>query len=249
MSETYDIINSDVNPSSILDTLSCGKLQVIKYETTNKPILIKFLDTGYIKETQYSHLRRGNVRDPYRPTFWDVGFVGEGIYKINSKAGVKWVNMLKRCYDETYHRNKPTYKNCEVAEEWQDFQNFALWFEETYPRDGDVYELDKDFVVLGNKTYSGDNCCWLPRKINSFFINFSENSGTSYDKRIGKWVARCSRFSLGGKGDIHLGNYSTQEEARRYYLKEKLKVLEELLEKYNLDCKISDNMRQKINHK
>lgn len=243
MSNKYLVINPTVEERSVLDTLQCGKVVVIKYTNASKPIKIKFLNTGYIKDTQYAHLRRGNVRDPYHPVVYGVGFVGEGTYRLNSKAGTKWMGMLKRCYDNEYHSCKPSYIKCEVSEDWQDFQKFADWYENTYPEDGEVYELDKDFTLLGNKVYSEETCNWLPRKLNSFFINFSNDSGASYDKRMNKWVSRCSRFCLGGKGDNLVGTYDTQEEARSAYLSEKMKVLLELLDKYTVPDVVSNNMK------
>lgn len=33
--------------------------------------------------------------------------------------------MLQRCYDSKYHEKSPTYKNCEVHNEWLNYQNFA----------------------------------------------------------------------------------------------------------------------------
>ena len=32
--------------------------------------------------------------------------------------------MLRRCYDEKYHEQYPTYKNCEVCDRWKCYANF-----------------------------------------------------------------------------------------------------------------------------
>lgn len=246
MSKKYDVINTSISEGAILQTLFHGKVFVIKFISTNKPIKVKFLNTGYIRDVQYSHLRRGNIKDPYHPTVYGVGFIGEGNYKINSKIGVRWEGMLRRCYDDSYHANKPTYRDCEVSEDWQDLQKFASWYENTYPCDGEDYELDKDFTVLGNRVYSEETCNWIPRKLNSFFINFSKISGTSYDKRLNSWVSRYSRFSLGGKGDVLIGNYDTQEEARCAYLSKKMEILLELINKYHIPKVVVGNMKRVI---
>ena len=87
--------------------------------------------------------------------------------------------MLGRCYNEYNLKRRPTYKGCEVCDEWLNFQNFAEWFDNNYYTiDNEAVCLDKDILIKGNKTYSPEACVFVPITINSLFtkINKLENS-------------------------------------------------------------------------
>lgn len=73
--------------------------------------------------------------------------------------------MLKRCY--LSKGKERVYSDCEVCEEWRDFQEFASWFDENYPNDGRDYDLDKDIKVEGNRIYSPETCMFVSRQENS----------------------------------------------------------------------------------
>lgn len=45
---------------------------------------------------------------------------------------------------------KPEYKDKTVCEEWQNFANFKLWYDE-HCIYGNQIDLDKDILVKGNK--------------------------------------------------------------------------------------------------
>ena len=99
---------------------------------------------------------------------YGIGFIGVGNYKSRNKTGHTkaynaWAAMLQRCYDSKLHLRNPTYKECSVIEEWYNFQNFAGWFEKNYI---DGYQLDKDLLIKGNKIYSPETCCFVPKEIN-----------------------------------------------------------------------------------
>lgn len=139
-----------------------GVLVIDKYEDSSS-IYVTFIETGFKTKAQAGHIRRGTVIDRMQPRVFKVGFIGVGEFntKDNPLAYDRWRNMLKRCYDPEYHDIKPTYKNCTVCDEWHNFQNFAEWFEGNYPKDGELYHLDKDFLVEGNKLYSPEMCAFI----------------------------------------------------------------------------------------
>ena len=97
------------------------------------------------ENAQYQNFENGNIKCPYEPRVYGVGYIGEGKYKIRengkqTKCYITWVNMLKRCYNDEYHNKKPTYKDCNICEEWLCFQNFAEWFYNNY------YEIEGYFI-------------------------------------------------------------------------------------------------------
>ena len=69
--------------------------------------------------------------------------------------------MIDRCYSDKYHEKRPSYRNCEVCEEWQDFQVFAEWYDNNHPDDGGNYHLDKEIMVDGNRVYSPHTCMFV----------------------------------------------------------------------------------------
>ena len=94
-------------------------------------------------------------------------------------------------------------------------------------------EVDKDWCVIGNKTYSPDNCCVAPNIINTCLLthdkikNFEMPVGVSLHKN-GSYVARCSVY---GKRET-IGYYNNIEDAEQAYWKFKINYIELLAEEY-----------------
>jgi hypothetical protein len=151
----------------IIDSNKCGKFKVISKVNPGK-FLITFLDTGYTTTSQYTKVKRGDVRDHYIPNKFGVGYLGEMAgnacvrYKT-SKSYSTWHNMLVRCYDPNYSKLYPTYTDCSVCQEWLNFSNFNNWFLENYV---EGFVLDKDTLVKGNKIYSPETCKFISAKEN-----------------------------------------------------------------------------------
>jgi len=100
-----------------------------------------------------------------------IGVIGEGKYRssvngIPCEAYKRWQRMLERCYSERYLKDKPSYRDCYVCDDWLNFQNFAKWYFENKLDDMKDIELDKDIKVKGNKVYSPDTCMFVHRSLN-----------------------------------------------------------------------------------
>ena len=130
--------------------------------------------------------------------------------KLNKIIYRKWSDMLRRVYDEEYHKRCPTYIDSSICIEWHWLSKFAEDFrlidgyDEKELLSGKL-ELDKDIKSNGiNKEYSLDNCTIL-NHVNNFKqalktrennylrgeknVNFSSNSPKSkkiiqYDKQM-----------------------------------------------------------------
>ena len=76
--------------------------------------------------------------------------------------------MLRRCY-RMADRSYKTYgaKGVSVCSSWHNFQTFATWYEENYPKDGRTYQLDKDKLSGLVKIYSPETCVFLLPQENS----------------------------------------------------------------------------------
>lgn len=77
-----------------------------------------------------------------------------------------WKNMFARCYSPAYQRNNKTYIGCTIDEKWWSFMAFRVWMVE---QDWEGNDLDKDFIVPGNRVYGPEFCMFLSRKVNQLF--------------------------------------------------------------------------------
>ena len=193
----------------------------------------------------YSQFKKGTISCPYERRTYGVGYIGEGKYKVKengktTKCYDAWTNMLKRCYSKKFHKKYPTYINCEVADEWLNFQNFAKWYYNNYYEiENEKMCLDKDILVKGNKIYSPETCVFVSEKINSLFTKSNKCRGeypigVSYHKQTGKFVAKCRVYDLKERKRkiTHLGYYNTPEEAFNVYKEFKENYIKQVADYY-----------------
>ena len=84
--------------------------------------------------------------------------------------------LIRRC-----RRNKS------VCEEWLNYSNFRIWFDEHYvPCKNNQIDLDKDLLVQGNKVYSPETCVFLLHYQNTMFERSAKDK--IYEKEDGTFV-------------------------------------------------------------
>ena len=159
------------------------EMKIIEYNKAND-IIVEFQDKHRVKvHTQYSSFKSGNVKNPYHKSVFNIGYLGQGEYKISrngkhTKAYIYWRHMLKRNYDPYLLNKYPTYRDCYVCDEWLCFQNFAKWFYKNYYEvEGERMCLDKDILIKNNKLYSPSTCIIVPERINTLFIKQQRKRG------------------------------------------------------------------------
>ena len=204
----------------------------------------------------YNNFKKGNIKCPYERRYYEVGYLGEGKYDINengkhTKCYNTWHDMLKRCYDENFHKRQPTYIDCNVSEEWHNFQNFAKWYYENYYEiEGQKMCLDKDILMKYNKIYSPDTCVFVPNIINVLFTKNDKNRGNNpigvFDCEKVKYRVECSvyNFDKNKKERKYLGVYDTQEEAFEVYKEFKERYIKKVADYYK--DKIPDKLYQAL---
>lgn len=149
-----------------------------------------------------------------------------------------WGCMLKRCYSDEYHQVQPTYKECEVEPFLLSFTNFYNFvrslkgFGEVDEK-GRPFQMDKDLLVKGNKTYGVDTICFVPREINMFVskcraIRGELPIGVGFDSRRGVYRASISL----NNSQKFLGHFSNPEEAFSAYKFAKEQQAKVLAEKW-----------------
>ena len=134
-----------------------------------------------------------------------------------------WRDMLKRCFSEKVQTHRPTYKGCNVSDNFLNYAYFYEWCQEQIgfgkvDEKGRYWHLDKDLLFVGNKVYSENTCVFVPQEINSFFNEHGKARGdypvgVHFHKQKGKFVAQCA---VSGK-EKHLGYFNTPEEAFAVY--------------------------------
>ena len=237
----------------VFKTNNCGSLVVIKY-INSRNTLVKFIDTGYECIVDMRNIKSGEVKDKLLPSVQGVGILGDAPVRENGqllKEYKLWQDMLKRCYDSKFHDTRPTYKDCSVSNNFKYYSYFKEWCNKQIGFAQDGFDLDKDILSRGNKVYSEDTCCFVPKEINnSFTVSTDQSSnyyvGVSYNKNCGKFYSRLNKF---GKQNF-LGYFDTEWEALNAYKEAKEIYAKELAEKWKdyIDPRVYETlMKYKIN--
>lgn len=200
------------------------KMRIIKsFSSANNTVEFESGNRKY--NISYRWFKLGLIKNPCHPSVEGVGYEGVGDYSFenNPKPYKIWSNMLKRCFNLSFKHKHANYEKATVSEEWHNFQNFAKWFEENYI---EGTALDKDLIIKGNKTYSPENCEFIPTCINNLFTStLNKLSGLP----VGVYINRkryCAKITKNGKS-INLGTFDTIEEAFEVYKFQREKYIKE----------------------
>lgn len=231
-------IDPDEFIGKIYKTNSSGDCFVIDVKSSYD-MTVMFYD-GYCTKVYKGNLDKGKVYNPY---YRDNLFYGVGVFdrpkNEDKTSGTKirtlWYNMLERCYCEKFHKKQPTYKGVEVSEDWKVFSKFEKDIREMLNFEKcliDGWVLDKDILSIGNKVYSKETCCFIPKSLNSKLSSLPS---------LGIYGTGCTllpynryRVCVSGYGDYgHIGCYSNLDEAFNVYkIFKGSRILEEI-EKYS----------------
>ena len=203
----------------ILTSDKYGPYQILEY-INNYTVTIKFLNTGYVKNTDLYHIIHNSVRDPYHISIYNFGYIGEGKFtsyhkNIYYKIYKRWSDMIRRCYDPlANHYNRYGGRGITVCEEWRNLQNYGIWEEENCI--DSTYVLDKDILIKHNKVYSPQTCCFIPEPINMIFCNINDkkrNLPTGVSKKGKSYIAQI----MINKEKVHLGSFDSILDAFNAY--------------------------------
>ena len=220
----------------VFKTNSYGNLKVVKYVTA-KEVHVLFEDTGYTTVCSIDQIQRGCVKDKLKPSVYCVGVVGNTAtideHGDHYKSYRVWQRMLERCYSERSQKNNPTYKHCSVSDYFKHYSYFKEWCESQIGYNNNGWEIDKDILLKGNKVYSEDTCCFVPKEVNALFVKSDARRG---NLPIGvKWCRRDKVFissaCLHGKSK-HLGSFDNAICAFLAYKQVKEAYIKEVAEKW-----------------
>lgn len=231
-----------------------GEIKKNKYGTEMKVVVynscldiwVEFQDEHKVRvHTTYTNFKNGNVKNPYDKTIVNVGYIGVGKYTVakNKEPNWKvrysaWRSMIARCHNPE-DSNFDKYIDCEVCEEWHNYQNFAEWYDENiYYVGTERMHVDKDILHEGNKIYSPENCIIVPQSINEIF--HTSLGKKTKDVDLPYTIRRVSnnRYSVAYRAKS-LGVYDTVEDcvdaymnAKREHIRNKVNELKDELPKH-----------------
>lgn len=142
----------------------------------------------------------------------------------NRKAFVEysqWRAMRLRCNSEKFKSLHTTYKDCSYVQDWESYDEYLDWASNQVgflcsDSEGKVYHLDKDLLVKGNKLYSPDTCCFLPKEVNTF-LRLNEYRRTSLPAGVRRRPSgRFEAYIVDDKWK-GLGTYDSLEQAFSVY--------------------------------
>ena len=207
-------------------------MKIVEY-INHDNIFVEFQDEYRCRvHTKYSHFVSGGVRNPYRPNVFGIGIVGNKypakVDGVHTKEYKTWQGMIARAYGQKAKEKRPKYKDVTCCEEWLLYENFYEWLhsQENFDKwyNGDLWAIDKDILVKGNKIYSPETCCLVPLNVNALFVKSDIRRGkypigVYFYKELNKFVAQISKRSkeTNKYQQECLGYYDTPEEAFQAY--------------------------------
>lgn len=218
-------INTNGTPMKIIEYVNAGNITV-EFQDKHK----------YTVNTTYSNFKRRTISNPYSPSIYGIGYIGEGKHPNfvdgkNTKPYTTWKDMLRRCYYEKERDLHLAYYDCSVCDEWLNFQTFADWYEINYYEIGvGRMHIDKDILVKDNKVYSPETCIFVPQRINMIFMK----KNREVDKDLPTGMRRTLNGFMAQYNNKYLGIFNNLDDALYYYNIEKQLHINEVAEEYKL---------------
>lgn len=220
--------------NKVFKTNNYGDLVVTKYVNSYN-VHVKFLETGYETISEFGAIRKGEVKDKLKPSVLGVGIIGDTNTRVNGKLLKEyrlWQDMLRRCYCTESHKTHQTYADCSVSDAFRYFPYFKEWCNKQIGFDQEGWNLDKDVLIKGNKTYSENTCVFVPREVNMLFVKSDKTRGNlmigvSCEKNS-KFVARVRKYSK----VIRIGEFNTEIDAFNAYKVEKEAHIKDVANKW-----------------
>ena len=221
----------------VCKSLNSGDFKILKYNDSRN-VVIQFLKTGFETTVELGNIKNGNVKDRYLPSVYSVGIIGakypSRVNGVHTREYRLWMDMLRRCYSDGFRKKNPTYKDCEVSDNFKSYEYFYEWCNEQIGFGVEGFELDKDLLIKGNKIYNENTCIFIPSEINLVLTKRTTSRGRHligvyWNKKYKAFVAQISRNK--GKRE-YLGYFKTEIEAFNAYKKAKEAFVKEQANKW-----------------
>ena len=157
-------------------------LSHISNDFAGRKYLVQFRDTGTLTEAYSKCIVKGEVRDPYHPSLYNIGYMG-GATGSTTKEYYMWSNMMSRCYNinDTSYKNYSS-KGLYVNDRWHSYENFLidLKYIRVYNKellDGGLLSL---IIPEYQNCYSLASAILINRKDKSIFNNLFMNNDMNF---------------------------------------------------------------------
>ena len=120
---------------------------------------------------------------------------------------------------------KPYYADKFVCEEWLNFQNFKIWYDEHIVSD-EKLDRDKDLICQSSNEYSPETCVLISHYLNTVFEDRGMNSAITKNPE-GRYVA--TMMILNKK--LNVGEFDTESDAKIGLIEYKKAYIDDLAEK------------------
>lgn len=224
-------------------------MKIVEYKNRSN-VIVEFQDKHKARvHTTLSNIRNKNVKNPYYPSVFDIGIIGNKCPVYISKGNpvkeyTMWKAMLNRCFYKQ-NNNVQCYRDCKICDEWILYENFYKWVHEQENfiklyNSNIRFDVEKDILIKRNIIYSPETCCLVPHNVNALFVKqqFRRGKypiGVCYDKEQNKYA---SYLCINGK-QRRIDRFDTVEEAFENYKVEKEKLIKKIAqEEYEL-CNIT----------
>lgn len=151
------------------ETNNSGTLEIVGKEGGHRR-RVRFLKTGFVTTASNASIRNGNVRDPYSPVVFGVGYMGVFIeHPLRKVLELRWRKMLERVYSI---KNGKTVDSSWLC--FADFQRDALELPgiELLYTHSKANRIDLDSDILAKEKglpsmYSKETCQWVTKATNN----------------------------------------------------------------------------------
>lgn len=138
----------------------------------------------------------------------------------NLDLAYKFHHNMTRRSKKHWNKDKPTYTDIIISEEFSYFHLFYEWCIVQKGFTKSEYQLDKDILFKGNRIYGSEYCVFVPPILNNFILfKFNQNRHLPMGvmKSGDKFRGNISRFGETVKSSV----FASQEQAYEWYVKEK----------------------------
>ena len=239
---------------NVYPTKSYGDILVLEY-INYRDVTVKFLNTGNVRKTATSEIRKGEIRDNEAFPVYKVGVMDIPNEVQRGKPVPKeysiWNGVKQRCYNENIRDKLPSYRDVEMSDNFKLYSYFKEWCNNQIGFNEEGWQLDKDILSKDSKVYSEHTCCFVPPEINCAVTNNKSvrgqfPQGVIHNCTKTRYRARIQRSNKWES----LGTYDTPEEAFYAYKPVKEAYIKSLAEKWKdkIDPRVYDAlMKWEIN--
>lgn len=219
-----------------------SKMIIINYRKAID-IDVYFPEYNWKVKTNYTNFLKGDLKCPYEPRTFGVGYLGEGKYQpiVNKKKSLAykyWISMIERCYSKDFQYKHKNYLKSTVCDEWHNFQNFAEWFYNNYYEvPNEKMELENNILKKGNTEYCPEYSIFAPKRINNLFVkmlNSLDRNGLigTRNYKNGKYGWQCSYINELGEYKRATGTCNSEKEAFEAYKEFKEDYIKQVADEY-----------------